>query len=128
MEITSVRPISPQFPAPSTDGSAQGTQAAPVPVPTSLPLPGDKSRTDSQAKDSQRVAAKLSDAVGTLNQAAGMVDRSLRFKIDDKTKEMMVSVIDNKTEKVIRQIPSQEVLDMVAKMKDYMGMVFDKKA
>jgi flagellar protein FlaG len=40
----------------------------------------------------------------------------------------MVSVVDTINDKVIRQIPEEEVLDLVAKMKDYIGLIFDKKA
>ena len=40
----------------------------------------------------------------------------------------MVSVIDMNNDKVIREIPSEEVLDFVSKSRDYLGMIFDKKA
>jgi uncharacterized FlaG/YvyC family protein len=40
----------------------------------------------------------------------------------------MVSVVDTSNDKVIRQYPSEEVLDMVAKMENYLGIIFDKKA
>jgi len=82
----------------------------------------DKNKNKKKNKDN------IGNAVDKLNKAAAVFDRSLKFQVHEKTHQTVVSVIDTKTKKVIREIPSKEALDMVAKMEDYLGLVFDKKA
>ncbi len=79
-------------------------------------------------QNKEKTEEDLKEAVDKLNKTAVIFDRSLRFQIHDKTHRTMVSVIDIVQDKVIRQIPNEEVLDLVAKMDDYLGMIFDKKA
>ncbi|MFZ2956822.1 MAG: flagellar protein FlaG [Candidatus Ozemobacteraceae bacterium] len=131
MEITSVRPNAVSFPSTSTEGVAQEPAAlspGPAASAASTALAVEQAKSESQEKDPNKLAERVSEAVDKLNQTAGIFDRSLRFEIHKESKELMVSVIDSKTDKVIREIPSKEVLDLVAKMKVYVGMVFDKKA
>jgi len=40
----------------------------------------------------------------------------LQFSIHEETKEIMVKVLDTDTEEVIREIPPEKILDMVAKI------------
>ncbi len=79
-------------------------------------------------QNKEKSEEELKEAVDKLNKTAVIFDRSLRFQIHDKTHRTMVSVVDIVQDKVIRQIPNEEVLDLVAKMDDYLGMIFDKKA
>ena len=40
----------------------------------------------------------------------------------------MVKVVDPNTDKVIREIPPEKILDMVAKMWEVVGLFVDEKA
>ncbi|HEX3029893.1 MAG TPA: flagellar protein FlaG, partial [Clostridia bacterium] len=44
-----------------------------------------------------------------------------------KTKQIMVKVIDSDTGDVIREIPPEKTLDMVAKMWEMAGIVVDER-
>jgi len=81
-----------------------------------------------EVKEQKTPEEELADAVDKANKTALIFDRSLKFKIHDETHEMMISVIDSNTNKVVRDIPPKEFLDMIAKMKAYIGLIFDKKA
>ncbi len=51
------------------------------------------------------------------------------FKFDEKSKEMVVQIIDKKTDKVIRQIPPEEFLKIRIAFKELIrGILLDKKA
>ncbi|WP_254119785.1 flagellar protein FlaG [Bacillus sp. FJAT-29790] len=52
---------------------------------------------------------------------------SLNFKMHEELDRYYVEVIDKETKKVIREIPSKELLDMYAKMTDFLGLIIDKK-
>lgn len=90
--------------------------------------PQEKGLIESQQENTKKNEEKVREAVDKINKAAVIFDRSLRFQVHDATKRTMISVIDTVSDKVIRQIPTEEVLDLVAKMNDYIGLIFDKKA
>jgi len=96
--------------------------------PVQVEMPFENSIFSEETFDPEKQKNDLKEAVEKLNQTAIIFDRALKFQIHDKTKETMVSVIDVNTEKVIREIPPKEVLDIISKMKDYLGLIFDKKA
>ena len=52
----------------------------------------------------------LKQAVSQLNDFVQNVQRDLQFSIDKESGAMVVKVIDAKSEKVIRQMPSEETL------------------
>ncbi|KWT93005.1 MAG: flagellar protein FlaG [Magnetococcales bacterium] len=49
---------------------------------------------------------------------------SLRFSMDRELKQVVVKVVDQGTENVIRQIPSDRMVDLVKQMRDLEGMLF----
>jgi len=50
----------------------------------------------------------------------------LRFAQHEKTNRMVITVVDRDTEEVIREIPSEKILDMVAQMWDAAGLFVDE--
>lgn len=54
-------------------------------------------------------------------------NNSLEFAMHDETNQIMVKVIDNNTHEVVKEIPSQKVLDMIAKMMEFAGLFVDEK-
>lgn len=53
--------------------------------------------------------------------------KGLEFSIHDKTKQLIVKVIDRNTNEVVREIPSEKVLDIIAQVEEYMGLFIDEK-
>jgi flagellar protein FlaG len=41
---------------------------------------------------------------------------------------MIMKVVDNNTHEVVNQIPSKQVMDMIAQFSEMAGLVLDKKA
>ena len=68
----------------------------------------------------------LADAVDQLNEYAQGVQRNLEFSVDDKSGRTVVQVVDTETEKVIRQIPSEEMLVMIRNFSERIGNIFDE--
>ncbi len=61
------------------------------------------------------------------NKALSGGNRSFEFSIHEATKEIMIKVIDTDTNKVIREIPNEKILDMVAKMWELAGIFVDER-
>lgn len=123
MEIGNVKPGTVQIPELVKEPDVS------VPIPGSgTPMKQEAVKEQAEAEDPAKQMEKIKDAVDKLNKTSMIFDRSLKFRLHDATKQMMVSVIDVANDKVIREIPSQEALDLVAKMQEYLGIIFDKKA
>jgi flagellar protein FlaG len=48
---------------------------------------------------------------------------SVRFENDDEAQEMVVKVVDPKTDEVIRQIPPEELLNLTQRLNDLRGNI-----
>ncbi len=55
---------------------------------------------------------ELSQALRGLNEKLLAWSTNLRFEVDDDTSRVVVQVVDAATGEVVRQIPSEEVLNM----------------
>ena len=51
----------------------------------------------------------------------------LRFSVHKASGQIMVTVIDETTGEVIREIPSSELLNLAAKLDEMVGILFDQK-
>ncbi|MDP4183462.1 MAG: flagellar protein FlaG [Bacillota bacterium] len=67
------------------------------------------------------------EAIEKANKAILGSNRSFEFSIHQKTKAIVVKVVDSDTHEVIREIPSEKVLDMVAKMWEMAGIMLDER-
>jgi len=70
---------------------------------------------------------ELIEAIERANKALRGVDKRFEFSIHEDTKEIMVKVINDETDEVIREIPPEKILDMVAKMWELAGILVDRK-
>jgi len=73
------------------------------------------------------IKKKLQEITEQLNKEMDTLNTTIRFGFNDKVNEMYVSVIDTKDNRVIRQIPSEEAMQLAAKMRELVGMLFDEK-
>ncbi len=70
---------------------------------------------------------EIKKVVETFNHMFEITQTHLKFSYHDKLGKYYVKVVDDKTNKVIREIPPEKLLDLIAKMQDFMGILFDKK-
>jgi len=75
----------------------------------------------------EELKKKLQQIVEDLNKSLNPLNDSLKFKFDDKVDILTVKVIDTKNDKVIREFPPKEALRLMEKMREIVGMLFDKK-
>ena len=97
----------------------------------------DRSATkENQQKDTTNVKIEkygkaqreaVEEAVDNLNQFLEPSRRNLKFELHDKLDKYYVSVIDQATDEVIKEIPPKKILDMYAAMAEFMGLLVDEK-
>ena len=68
----------------------------------------------------------VQDLVKKLNDALSPIGTNLQFGVDSKD-VFYVSVIDQKTDKMIRRFPAEQAQDFLPKMQEVTGILFDHK-
>ena len=63
-----------------------------------------------------------------LNQVVDLFNYQLRFEIDDRLGKVIVKIIDKETGETIRQIPPEDMLNIMARIDEVLGMMFDERA
>ena len=61
-----------------------------------------------------------------INQALIKVT-ALHFSVDQDLDRVVVQVVDKNSEQIIRQVPSEDMLELVKRMRDLQGMLTDLK-
>jgi flagellar protein FlaG len=67
------------------------------------------------------------DSIGKANKVMTVANRSLEFSIHEATKDIMVKVINTETKEVIREIPPEKILNMVAGLMELAGLLIDER-
>lgn len=83
--------------------------------------------TQMERMQSEVQKGQLKDLVDNLNKSLDPFNTSLKFGFNDKAETYFVSVIDTNTNDVIRKFPTEEAMQLSQKMKELVGMIFDKK-
>ena len=81
------------------------------------PLPGTQKPSDHELKQ----------ATAALENISLAFNRRLQFVIDQESKEIIVKVIDNETDKVIKVLPPEELQRLHSRIKETIGFLFDQK-
>ncbi len=85
----------------------------------------EKSNEKQSKEDLKKQLSTLSEQ---LNKEMSPLNFNVKFGYNDKLDEMYVSVTEKNTNKLIRKIPSDEAVNLMEKMREIVGMIFDKKA
>ena len=63
-------------------------------------------------------AEELQKVVEQLNDHVQMIQRDLQFSVDDASGETVIRVVNSETAELVRQIPSEEVLQISRSLKE----------
>ncbi|GAB6074544.1 flagellar protein FlaG [Nautilia lithotrophica] len=80
-----------------------------------------------EKQDKDKLKKELQKITEELNKALNPLNTTLKFQFNDKIEELMVKVIDTKDNRVIREYPPKEALELMEKMREIVGLLFDKK-
>lgn len=105
----------------SSSGQAKGSKVAGATdaVGVSPNVAVTPAEPETETAESQAVKqAKLDDAVSRLNDFVQSTQRDLYFNYDDDLGKTIVTVVDRKTDEVIRKIPSELALQLAEKLNE----------
>ena len=88
---------------------------------------GSPKRATKQEKP-LRDAGEFSDLVKDINTLVNQVaSTKISFDVDDDTGRAIVRVLNKETGEVIRQVPPEELLTLVARMRQLSGLIFNQE-
>ena len=121
-------------------GSTAGQQQVQV---ASLPPIGGKGNSNNNGQPRQqqdrgavqtdqevapdKIKAAVDDLNKTVKQASPMHHTQLSFKYHEDTNRISITVTDSDTDEVIREIPPEKTLDMLAKAWEMAGLLVDER-
>lgn len=89
-----------------------------------------KDQRDQKDKMDNRVENKreaLEKAVKDTNKLLFDKNDRFEFKVHEGTNRMMVKLIDNDTDEIIKEFPPEKILDLVASIWDLVGILVDTR-
>lgn len=74
-----------------------------------------------------KIKAAVDDLNKTVKQASPLHHTQLSFKYHEDTNRISITVTDSDTDEVIREIPPEKTLDMLAKAWEMAGLLVDER-
>jgi len=88
----------------------------------------DRSNVQDKGASSEDVARKKVHTEELLDKIKGLTEDgaySVRFELNKNLNQLVISVVNPKTEEVVRQIPPDDVVKMMEFMQDFRGQLVD---
>ncbi len=120
MDISSTQKSLPLVDAQGTGRLSSVTAAAKTTV--SVPVSGVEVAAPTVSKE------QLEGAVATIQDFVQSVQRSLNFAVDESSGQVVVKVTDADSGDVIRQIPSEEALNLAENLTEVRSLLFKAEA
>jgi len=96
----------------------------------SLPVGQGPAKRDNNAEKSVQTlsTAELSELATDVQKNMNIIHNvDLKFSVNKESGRIMVTVTDEATGEVIREIPPEEIVRFAEKFDEMVGMIFDKK-
>lgn len=88
----------------------------------------ENDETGANAEETNRLSKEdVEGMTESLNDFMQSLNTDIKFVLHQKMDMLMVQVVDNKSHKVLREAPPKELLDVMARVRDFVGALLDKK-
>ena len=105
-----------QSPQPSTQKTAQGENVAATKEDDPVIV---------QKKLDPELLANITEEI---NEAFRIFNTAISFSVDKDTGNTIIRILDRETEKVIREIPPEEMLRLASRLTEIIGRIVDETA
>lgn len=89
--------------------------------------PGFRTNINRQEEENIHLKEELENSIQELNKTLEALHKDLRFQVHEKSERLMVEVIDLIKNEVIKEIPPRELLDMLGRIREMVGLIIDEK-
>jgi len=101
-----------------------------VPVPPGTVGDMRPAKTSGQHETQQpepRESAHVHSKAADLEKISLVFNKKLQFVVDQQSNEITIKVIDKETDKVIKELPPEELQQAHSNLKETFGLLFDER-
>ena len=81
-----------------------------------------------ETQDNNRFSKeKIKESIEEMNDTVSALHKELHFEFHEKAERMLVEIRDIRNDEVIKEIPPKEMLDMIGRIKEVVGLLLDEK-
>ncbi|WP_180994081.1 flagellar protein FlaG [Bacillus sp. Marseille-P3661] len=84
-------------------------------------------KTEDQQSNKLATTETVQKKIDSMNKLFEINNTSMKFNLHEETDRYYVQIRDQNTQKVIKEIPTKDFLDLIGRVMDYVGLLFDKK-
>ena len=96
--------------------------------PKTDPIKTYQKEAEQTAKLDHKLSKKeMEHLIANLNEEMSRITTDLKFGFNNTAEMLEVSVINTKTNKIIRKFPTEEAVSLMDTMKKFVGLLFDQK-
>ena len=70
---------------------------------------------------------EIEEGVDTLNETVQSFHKDLRFELHEPSERMMTKLVNIQDEEIIKEFPPEEMLDMLGRIREAVGLIIDEK-
>lgn len=70
---------------------------------------------------------QVEQVVQNLNKFVKQANTNLKFEFHEKLEEYYVTIVDEVTKEVVKEVPPKKLLDIYAAMAEFLGFIVDEK-
>ena len=128
-QVSSVQPAARSDAPENTDSSddnmvvSEATQTQSVQETQKQPDSNSEKKNDSDSREA--TDEQIWQAVSEINKRANETEAI--FGIHEKTNRITIKIVDKKSKDVIREVPAEKTLDLIAKAWELAGLLVDEK-
>jgi len=121
-----------KIPGVTTPGLSPGHPVAANEQAARLRFPDSQSRlgrmeTRAEVPSAPSGGQDLRKSLDLLEDTFLLFNRRLKFSVNEEINRVVVKVVDGSTDKVIKEIPPEEIQRLIVRIKETIGLLFDEQ-
>lgn len=80
-----------------------------------------------EQKAAELTRREMEEYLEEMNRAVQLSGRQLQFQLHERSQRWQVFVIDSPSQQVIKELPPRELLDILGKIREMVGLLLDER-
>lgn len=98
------------------------------PLPAQVEQSKNSQESENNQKEEKVDLESLQSLLGGVNDKLEPYDTQVQFSVHEKTKHVMIKIVNTSTNETVREIPSEKLMDIMANLLEVAGILVDIKA
>lgn len=121
-------PLTQRSPSTAVDTFQKQAPVTTQPVGSEATQTAQAVQAAEKPQQSELSGEQLEDMAEQMDAFIGSFNRGLKFRVDEDSGRNVVSVVDTDSGDIIRQIPTEELLQVISRLAEASGGLIDTKA